>query len=318
MLVSARVLMLGTAMVSAAVMVRLSVPAISAFLFFEVPRIYKALVIWLTPPYLYFVINGIIISIAASSRFQKVALEEEGLEAVAIPEVRPDPPPPPAAAVVEFQIGDGAEELDGSGRRMKDDDAGGGVVVRDGDDEDFVISRSSWTPKSRYSREVAPAAELESPAAEKPLVSERFGSRRSVKASPEGRPLGVARPKKSETLENTWKTITDGRPMPLTRHLRKSDTWGTDGKGREATASPPVRKSETFSEQRVTTPSPSASPGRSGGGSGRLIRREPSPGQDELNRRVEAFIKKFNEEMRLQRQDSFKHYMDMISRTKQQ
>lgn len=128
----------------------------------------------------------------------------------------------------------------------------------------------------------------------------------------------MARPKKGETLESTWKTITDGRPMPLTRHLRKSDTWGADGRGREA-ASPPVRKSETFSEQRVATPSPSASPGRSGGGgTGRLIRREPSPGQDELNRRVEAFIKKFNEEMRLQRQDSFKHYMNMINSAKQQ
>lgn len=131
-----------------------------------------------------------------------------------------------------------------------------------------------------------------------------------------GKPLGVSKPKRQDTLENTWRKITEGRSMPLTRHLRKSDTWESHGR-RSPTmvvepATPPpskvMKKSETFKEGRGGG-SPSPSPG----GSGRL-KREPSLTQDELNRRVEAFIKKFNDEMRLQRQESLKQYQEMMGR----
>ncbi|KAA8519859.1 hypothetical protein F0562_014051 [Nyssa sinensis] len=153
--------------------------------------------------------------------------------------------------------------------------------------------------------------------AEKPRVSARFGHRKPVKASPEGgRALRVAKPKRNETLENTWKMITDGRHMPLTRHLRKSDTWQTHDHHMEASPlardqSPQmVYKSETFKDRTNFNPPSSVS---SSPGSGKL-RKEPSLSQDELNRRVEAFIKKFNEEMRLQRQESLNQYMEMINR----
>lgn len=123
--------------------------------------------------------------------------------------------------------------------------------------------------------------------------------------------LGVSKTKKQDTLESTWKTITEGRAIPITRHLRKSDTWERDshvhGAGRHQP--PPEKtmaKSETFND-RTNTRSPS--PGSSG-----KPKREASLGQDELNRRVEAFIKKFNEEMRLQRQESLNQYMEMINR----
>lgn len=119
--------------------------------------------------------------------------------------------------------------------------------------------------------------------------------------------LRVARPRKEETLESTWKAITEGRAPPLARHLKKSDTWDTrpgrrPSGGGEVDPAPAaaaaMRKAETFNDAGSKAPAP--------------VRREPSLGQDELNRRVEAFINMFNMEMRLQRQESLKHYNEML------
>ncbi|KAJ0983659.1 hypothetical protein J5N97_011914 [Dioscorea zingiberensis] len=73
---SMRVTLASVAVASTAVMLRLSGSSFVGFLSSEVPRMYGSLLSWLTPPYLYFIINGIIISIAASSRFQKAVTEE--------------------------------------------------------------------------------------------------------------------------------------------------------------------------------------------------------------------------------------------------
>uniref|UniRef100_A0A0D9X0C6 DUF4408 domain-containing protein n=1 Tax=Leersia perrieri TaxID=77586 RepID=A0A0D9X0C6_9ORYZ len=301
--------------------VRMVAPAAAGFVADELPRAQAAAATWLTPPYLYLVINAIIISIAASSRFQPnrppatasdaslvrlapvpipvpapVVTMAMEVPVVPVPEVLAPEPIPPEVTVPEVVKRTAPE-----------------VVEEEG--ENFTISRSTWTPRRRSveveaETEAFPFADLTN-SREKPLVSTRFG-RKPVKASPEGtRPLGVSRPRKEQTLESTWKAITEGRAPPLARHLKKSDTWetrpgrrpsggGISGGEEAPPPAPTMRKAETFNE--------------AAGAGGRKVRREPSLGQDELNRRVEAFINKFNMEMRLQRQESLKHYNDMISR----
>lgn len=132
--------------------------------------------------------------------------------------------------------------------------------------------------------------------------------------------LGVLKPNKQDTLESTWNTITEGRATRLKRHLRKSDTRERDGhihdrdrhlrpQQQEKTPKKMI-KSDTFNDC-ANTSSPQLSPSSSGINK---LKKEASLSQDELNRRVEAFIKKFNEEMRLQRQESLNQYMETINR----
>ncbi|KAL1215943.1 hypothetical protein V5N11_028939 [Cardamine amara subsp. amara] len=138
------------------------------------------------------------------------------------------------------------------------------------------------------------------PPTEKPLVSSRFGHRKVVKASQEGgRALRVTKPKGNETLENTWKMITEGKSTPLTKQLyRRSDTFSRGDSGGSDQAMPVYKKSETFRDRTNYYQSP----------------KEPSLSQDELNRRVEAFIKKINEEMKMQRMESLRQYKEITSR----
>ncbi|KAL8460329.1 hypothetical protein ACS0TY_031248 [Phlomoides rotata] len=323
-ILSMKVILVSAGIVSLAVGLKFSIPiAVNG-----IPAMWSVILSWMKPPYLYIIINGIIITIAASSRFHQS---------------QPDPPPnrpehlisvqtPPAAAfeslpdisnaVVESpaaaevtvpEIEDSVVELkpvmvNGSQVDITTEDEILVQTVDEGEDGDVIVdSTLTYYIPPQVVR--SPELQLESrfPVREKPPVSSRFVNRKPkpTRSSPEVagvRSLRVAKPKKQETLENTWKMITEGRHVPLTRHLKKSDTW----ENHVAQPVDHVLKSETIKDRsnyELPAPAPAAK-----------IRKEPSLSQDELNRRVEAFITKFNEDMRMQRQESLNQYMEMIKR----
>ncbi|XP_011043275.1 PREDICTED: uncharacterized protein LOC105138774 isoform X3 [Populus euphratica] len=319
---SLKVILLSTSLLFLSLCLKISVPLVHDFSVNQAPLLWSSILSWLKPPYLYVIINCIIITIVASSRFHyshstsnSTTTTHDQIEKIPMDEYLHDEM---KISTVEIQSGHfGGEQV------VEDKGIVNAVaVLEDSKNEtadDFVLSTSTWVPPIRRidssENNLLPLENL-SPV-EKPLVSSRFGHRKFVKASPEGgRALRVAKPKRHETLENTWKTITEGRAMPLTRHVKKSetfkDTWENHGSQFNASVVDPheAKKSATFKDRTnyqlplVNSSSPS---------SGKL-RKEPSLSQDELNRRVEAFINKFNEEMRLQRQESLNQYKEMTSR----
>ena len=186
-----------------AVALKLSVPVVTDFVASEIPSLWSFVLSWLKPPYLYVLINCIIISIVASSKFQNKV---------------DDPPPPspemmrPPAEVVKIsgEVAAGTDYamysngvgLTGYGYDPNDvaatkapaikvseaqvaveKEESDPVVVMNGDDV-AVASSIAWNGLERKdSLEYYNSFSNEN---EKPPVSARFGHRKSVKASPEG------------------------------------------------------------------------------------------------------------------------------------
>lgn len=312
-MLSMKILLISVGAVSSVIAIKSSVPLI----LYEFPTVWTGLISWLKPPYLYMLLNGIIIIIAVTSRSNRKEQQHSGerlqplfsagmtpvtensvafsrskvsdyepelVDELELFEVKPlissgTPPVHSDSIAITPELVDEPEVFE---EKTETPEA---VTVNEEEEEndEFVISNSVFPPLPEVEMEL-----IQQLATEKPLVSSRFGHRKPLmRTSHEGvKSLRVARVKKQETLESTWKKITEGRHVPLTRHLNKLDTWQHQNQNRR-------NESPVQNVKKVL---------------------EPSPSQDELNRRVEAFIKKINEEMRLQREQSLQQYMEMINR----
>ncbi|KAL0341679.1 UNVERIFIED_CONTAM: hypothetical protein Scaly_1830500 [Sesamum calycinum] len=118
-----------------------------------------------------------------------------------------------------------------------------------------------------------------------------------------------------DTLDATWKAIIGGgKQTPKREQLKKSETW--DVPPRRSTASVPRLDSEELLPstpkwkelRKAVTFNDAVSVTRRGG-----LRRDPSMSITELNKQFEAFIQKFNDSIRLQRQESHKRFLEKFN-----
>lgn len=156
------------------------------------------------------------------------------------------------------------------------------------------------------------------PGQERPLASTHFMHKKVInRVHACNIPLKIARPsaRKGDTLDATWKAICDDKAnysSPLRHHIasrtRKGDYHANLDKvdvrcsNKESLTS---CMSPSKQKHRVATSSST---------NGLIRRREPSIPRDELNARVESFISKFNQQIRIQRQESLLNHRKMVSR----
>ncbi|CAL0334386.1 unnamed protein product [Lupinus luteus] len=238
-------------------------------------HLWNLLLLSFKPPYLYLLLNAIIISILASSRYHYSNDTPHQTPPSLVPShhtiITMKSPPevvlsePPVMEVKEVLVNE--------------------EVVKEIDNGINAVQESTSTLlKKINSTEIPPEYLLLN---EKPLLSARFTHRKPQKSNQQGgRGLKVAKEKRHETLENTWKAIMEASGGGSMQTKKSRDMWD--------------RTHHHHHHHHPPLPS--------------KLRKEPSLSQDELNRRAEAFIRNFNHQMRLQKQESLNQYMQMINR----
>ncbi|KAK4283333.1 hypothetical protein QN277_000294 [Acacia crassicarpa] len=238
------------------------------------PRLWVSARTLLSPPFVYVIVNFIIITIVASSNFHHKNLPYS--------DSPPDDLTPKhttriSTAITEHDVSDtthqSVPEIQSNNevneRKEEDDD-------EETEFKDAVFSPVDPSPAKNVSNEFSPDSD--------------------------------------DSLDGMWRTIMEGQGKTVTPVLKKSDTWTAtirkaeplliqdDGKAEDdgdngdpaAWAKKELRKSETFND---TT----------------SLRREKSMSPEELYKRAEAFIKNFNHQMRLQRMESYQRFRELIN-----
>ncbi|KAF7820312.1 YTH domain-containing protein 1-like isoform X1 [Senna tora] len=270
------------------------IPCAFDFLLSTFPRLWVSARTWFSPPFVYIIVNFIIITIAASSNFHHhktipfSAAVSDGSE-------------------LEKQSNENSKsELDDSASSFDESDADPSPGKRR---DDYESPGSDVTTDYAVSGAAAarePEPEKQSNGSSKSELDDSASSsdKSDADPSPEKCRNDYASLDSDDTLDATWRAIMEGQGRTAAAQLKKSDTWGAriakaeafeDEDEAVAWARKELRKSETFNDTAS-------------------LRREKSISSEELKRRAEAFIEKFNMEMKLQRMESEQRLRERVKR----
>lgn len=175
-MLSLKALLISACVVFVGLALKLGPPLVKELTTSHAPLMWASLLSWLKPPYLYVIINCIIISIVASSRSHHQSSERDhpddpmSSRSDALAEMSPE------FGVLNSTVAyERREETVDSVSEVAEAVVVNGSAEEEDEEEEFVPSQ----PKRMDSSE-----DLFTP--EKPLVSARFGHRKPVKASTEG------------------------------------------------------------------------------------------------------------------------------------
>ncbi|KAL2334353.1 hypothetical protein Fmac_015566 [Flemingia macrophylla] len=281
---AAKFVLMSMGVISTLVLLKVAiVPYTFHLILSTLPQFWVSLRSWLTLPFLYIIVNFIIITIAASSKINKpkpfsesdskhTSIEEEEKEV----EEEQEPQHQQQQEEEEEEEEEVVEEQEDQQHQQEEQDKQKEVQEFGLSCDKFIIHHSL----------------LENCTNDYFLPDSDGGD---------------------DTLESTWRTIMEGQGKTIRPQLKKSDTWGAriakaepfkrNGEGgAESVDDDPVawakkelKKSDTFNDRAS-------------------LRREKSMSPEELNLRAEAFIKQFNNQIKLQRLESYQRFREMVNR----
>ncbi|KAG4941900.1 hypothetical protein JHK82_045573 [Glycine max] len=285
----AKLVLMSMGVISTLVLLKVAiVPYTFHLLLSTLPQFCVSVRSWLTLPFLYIIVNFIIITIAASSNFPPKTFSDS-----------PAPSDPKHTTTVISDTANHPTESENQTNEPKEEE-------KEVEEEEEQQQQQQELEQEEVVEE---ELEQEEVIEESGLTYDKFMIQPSLESCTNDYVLPDS--DGDDTLEATWRAIMEGQGKTMKPQLKKSDTWGAriakaepfhrngEGGGGDddpvAWAQKELKKSDTFNDRAS-------------------LRRDKSMSPEELNRRAEAFIKKINNQMKLQRLESYQRFREMVNR----